>query len=126
MRNKNLKESKSFSCLNPMCKRGFAIPLTVHNFCSGNSVQYLGCPYCLTKIEKNLESKREEQTLSARKDVIEDLKTKLMKTKPTQEPSSKKCPHHLGYLSQRSRGENTPEECMICENLIECMLKNHS
>jgi hypothetical protein len=126
MKNRNLKESKSFTCSNPMCKRGFAIPLTVHNFCSGNSVRYLGCPYCLTRIEESLESEKEEQTFSAGKDVIEDLKTKLIETKRTLEPFSKKCPHHLGYLSQHSREENMPEECMICENLIECSLKNNS
>ena len=34
-----------------------------------------------------------------------------------------KCPnHYLGYLSERSKGEGIPEECMICEKTIECML----
>ncbi len=34
-----------------------------------------------------------------------------------------KCPHHyLGYLSERSKGEEIPEECMACKKTIECML----
>ncbi len=28
----------------------------------------------------------------------------------------------LGYLSERSKGEGIPEERMICEKTIECML----
>ena len=32
------------------------------------------------------------------------------------------CPHYLGYLSERSKGEEISEECMICEETIECML----
>jgi len=36
--------------------------------------------------------------------------------------SNPKCLHHLGYLSQRPRGEKIPEECMTCEKIVECML----
>ena len=32
------------------------------------------------------------------------------------------CTHHFGYLSERSKGEETPDECMICKKTIECML----
>lgn len=31
------------------------------------------------------------------------------------------CQHQFGYLSQRSEGEEIPEECMLCEKLLECM-----
>jgi hypothetical protein len=32
--------------------------------------------------------------------------------------------HHFGYLSKRSKKEKIPEECMICGNIVQCMLKN--
>ena len=34
------------------------------------------------------------------------------------------CAHYFGYLSKRSTKEKIPEECMICENIVQCMLKN--
>ena len=36
-----------------------------------------------------------------------------------------KCSHHFGYLNQRSKGEEIPEECIICERLIGCMRAIH-
>ncbi len=34
------------------------------------------------------------------------------------------CAHHFGYLSKRSTKEKIPEECIVCENIVQCMLKN--
>jgi len=31
------------------------------------------------------------------------------------------CQHQFGYLSRRSEGEEIPDECMLCEKLLECM-----
>jgi hypothetical protein len=39
-------------------------------------------------------------------------------------PKVQGCPHHFGYLSERSKKEKIPEECMLCENIVQCMLKN--
>lgn len=33
------------------------------------------------------------------------------------------CAHYFGYLSQRSAKGEIPEECMVCENIVSCMLK---
>ncbi|MGQ9551832.1 MAG: hypothetical protein ACUVUE_05330 [Candidatus Bathycorpusculaceae bacterium] len=32
------------------------------------------------------------------------------------------CKHYLGYLSERSQGEEIPEYCITCEKTLECML----
>jgi hypothetical protein len=34
------------------------------------------------------------------------------------------CTHQLGYLSKRSPKEKIPEDCMMCGNIVQCMLKN--
>lgn len=34
---------------------------------------------------------------------------------------SQNCQRQFGYLSRRSEGEEIPEECMLCEKLLECM-----
>jgi hypothetical protein len=32
------------------------------------------------------------------------------------------CTHYFGYLSDRSKLDEIPEDCMTCEKTIECML----
>ncbi len=34
------------------------------------------------------------------------------------------CTHHFGYLGERSKGQNIPNECLTCKQTIECMLSN--
>jgi hypothetical protein len=43
--------------------------------------------------------------------------------KPTEPPAKVKCTHQFGYLSEHDSKEKIPEECMICENIVQCMLK---
>jgi len=38
-------------------------------------------------------------------------------------PEKAECKHYFGYLSQRSSKEGVPEECIICEKIVQCMLK---
>jgi len=34
------------------------------------------------------------------------------------------CKHYFGYLSERTKKEVLPEECMLCGKIVQCMLKN--
>ncbi len=36
------------------------------------------------------------------------------------------CRHHFGYLSERSKSEALPEECIVCPKIVQCMLKSVS
>jgi len=47
-----------------------------------------------------------------------------VQTKPIQQPCSEtpRCPHDFGYLSQRPRGTEIPEECMMCDKIMDCIL----
>jgi hypothetical protein len=42
-------------------------------------------------------------------------------TNGTEKPAD--CHHHPGYLSERSSKEKIPDECMVCKDIVECMLK---
>jgi hypothetical protein len=56
---------------------------------------------------------------------VDDEKTEepsLEEVEPFEKPSS--CPYYLGYLCERSTKVNVPDECMVCKDLIPCMLKN--
>jgi hypothetical protein len=33
------------------------------------------------------------------------------------------CAHYLGYLSEKSSSEQIPDECMMCKDIVTCMLK---
>lgn len=43
--------------------------------------------------------------------------------KPPEPPAKVKCTHQFGYLNEHDSKEKIPEECMICENIVQCMLK---
>jgi hypothetical protein len=76
-------------------------------------MSYSACPYCLTKIETEEPSRVEEKK-----------ETKPEQPRLVQQTSSEtpKCPQDFGYLSRRPRGTEIPEECMICEKIMECIL----
>lgn len=117
-------ENQSFTCPNPKCAKVFANPLTVQDLSSKNKASYSACPHCLTEIatEKEPEIEEEEQEQTIKSVRIRQTIEQLKEIKPTEQPPAKqKCPHHYGYLKTRSKSENIPEECMICEKLLDCM-----
>jgi len=30
------------------------------------------------------------------------------------------CPHHFGYLGSRHKNASMPQECLICQKMLEC------
>lgn len=124
---KTKMKSQSFTCSNPQCGSVFADPIIVQDLSSKNGSSYSACPYCLTEIviEKNSESKEEKPTLKTKSAEIEETIAQPTTLKPAEKSSVKdnKCLYHFGYLSQRSRKEEIPEECLTCEKIVECMLK---
>jgi hypothetical protein len=43
------------------------------------------------------------------------------KIETSEKPSD--CLHYVGYLSERSSKEQIPDECMMCKDIVACMLK---
>jgi hypothetical protein len=78
---------------------------------------YDACPYCLTEI--SLED--DLPVLSDEPKEIEAEKHAEERVEIREKPSG--CSHHLGYLSERSSKEKIPDECMMCKDIVECMLK---
>ncbi|MEM1563211.1 MAG: hypothetical protein QW161_00875 [Candidatus Bathyarchaeia archaeon] len=90
----------------------------------GNGTVYEACPYCLTEImvEKPViisaagpkiseKSEAEEKTLAKEEFDVQTV------------PEKTECKHYFGYLSKRSSKEGLPEECIMCEKIVQCMLK---
>jgi hypothetical protein len=53
----------------------------------------------------------------------EPLDIQHAERKPAEPPAKVKCRHQFGYLSKRDSKEKIPEDCMMCENIVQCMLK---
>jgi hypothetical protein len=119
-------ENQSYTCPNPLCGKVFTNPIKTENLCSKKTEVYNACPFCLTEItvessmtiEENKDLQQRE-TRSERAGV--DSEKETIAESP---PKVQKCPHNFGYLSKRSTKEKIPEECMMCENIVQCMLKN--
>ena len=33
------------------------------------------------------------------------------------------CQYHLGYLGEREQKQQIPDDCLVCKEIVECMLK---
>jgi hypothetical protein len=92
------------------------------NLQSNSADPYDACPYCLTEItqgEESIELPAESPEVEAEHEVADEVVTKETVGVPQQSSS---CGFHLGYLSERSKGQ-IPDECMTCKDIVECMLK---
>jgi hypothetical protein len=116
---------KALICENPLCKKTFTAPLKTLNLQQNPSETYDACPYCLTKIEiidepLRTDEKIEEIQIEETQAKINQVKTKEKNNK-NDKPTS--CHYHPGYLSERSSKEQIPDECLVCKDIVECMLR---
>jgi hypothetical protein len=104
--------SKSYTCSNASCRKAFAQPLKASNLQQLPLKTYDACPYCLMEITS--QDLNEGNAENAAQDA-ERLKPKLS--------GSAQCKKHFGYLSQQALKGQVPDECMVCKDIIPCMLK---
>ncbi len=95
---------------------------------------YDACPYCLTEIvqqeeptavydePETFEQEEIEEPEEAETEVEEAAHVEEHVEAPAAEAPSE-CLHHLGYLSEKSSKEQIPDECMMCKDIVTCMLK---
>jgi hypothetical protein len=115
--------NQKFTCGNSSCGRFFSKPLKALNLRAEKAEPYLACPYCLTEITAELPSSLGEVSLIQEEEAITNAEETA---KPVEEKSSEpqakgQCPYHFGYLGERSNKDQMPEECMVCENMLNCM-----
>jgi hypothetical protein len=115
-------EKKNFTCKNPSCKKTFTTPLKTLNLQENTTEPYYACPFCLTKIEEATLSNQEPSTDRAEQksqalEVLEQTKSVKNSDKPLA------CKYYLGYLSEREQKDKIPDDCLLCKNIVDCMLK---
>jgi len=109
----------------------FTKPLRALNLQQDTEEPYYACPYCLTEIkpyekstvtydepEPEPEPFEPEETEPEIEETVPHVEEKV---EMPEAPSE--CLHHLGYLSERSSKEQIPDECMMCKDIVACMLK---
>jgi hypothetical protein len=145
------KKSSIFTCPNLSCGKVFDKPLQALNLQQSADGPYDACPYCLTEItldaEPNIDTDESENLEMGEatadtefqdafpaetQDEIQDEipaepeieePVNMQKQVETSESPSSSCLHHLGYLSEKSSNEQIPDECMMCKEIVTCMLK---
>ena len=81
---------------------------------------YYACPYCLTKLEIE-QPKKEEEKVSFEK--LAQTQPEKKQDKNRSKEKASECQLHPGYLSERSSKEQIPDGCLVCKDIVECMLK---
>jgi hypothetical protein len=113
------KKSSTFNCPNTSCGRVFAIPLKALNLQQDPKEPYDACPYCLTEI--NIDEVPTPTRFEPEETEVEELEHVKEHFELPEKPSE--CVYHLGYLSEKSSKEQIPDDCMMCKDLVTCMLK---
>jgi hypothetical protein len=115
----DMGEKKMVTCQNASCKKSFNAPLKTLNLQRSPREIYNACPFCLTEL-KILE-KRVESQLENLKSEANLRETKEKSNRNNDNPT--KCHFHPGYLSERTSKDNIPDECLVCKDILECMLR---
>jgi len=114
-----------FTCQNPSCRKSFSAPLKTLNLQQSQTEPYFACPHCLTqiKIEQPVETDtpKKEISLDKAQPKITQAEAKETLIKKADKPSD--CHYHPGYLSERSSKEQIPDECLVCQSIVDCMLR---
>ena len=107
------EEKLMLTCPNNACKKVFAKALIAINP-HQSSKPYNACPYCLTEITMDDAESNSPESLS-------EIATDKEESAGVQEKTVI-CKHHLGYLKERELKQQMPEECILCTEVIDCML----
>ncbi|MGD0495051.1 MAG: hypothetical protein ABSB28_03305 [Candidatus Bathyarchaeia archaeon] len=118
------KENK-FACPNSSCSLVFSKPVKVRNVGSEDSQCYDACPHCLTAIiiEESVPVVDAKPGATVEDNKGQEAIVNSSEEGRTRPSTAVQCAYHLGYLNERSKNEQIPEDCIVCENVVKCMLK---
>ena len=111
-----------YTCQNQLCRKDFSSPLKTLNLQLNATEPYDACPYCLTKVEEKPQmppSVMQEAEAEAAKSF---KARKAMKAAFENAGKSHQCHFHVGYLNERSEKGQVPDDCLVCKDIVNCML----
>jgi hypothetical protein len=74
----------------------------------------------LTDTPPKTEEKSRESFLEAQS-MNNQVALEKKRVKNNEKPAA--CQYHLGYLSERSSKQQISDDCLVCKDIIECMLR---
>jgi hypothetical protein len=74
----------------------------------------------LTDTPPKTEEKSKESFLEV-KQKNNKVEVEIKHIKNSEKPAA--CQYHLGYLSERSSKQQIPDDCLVCKDSVECMLR---
>jgi hypothetical protein len=97
------------------CNGTFQKPILATISSRGYVQTYYACPRCLAKVAGVKDSKERES---------EETSTSVRKVKRAEVKNENvvECKHFLGYLKKRPKGASIPDECLVCDKMVECLI----
>ena len=117
-----VRSDEKLTCPNSSCGFVFSKPIKVKNLGEDSDV-YDACPRCFTALIEEETTPVIEARSTSTEDVREEKPSRRAEPKKPEPLGSSKCTHKFGYLSERPKNEKMPDECIMCENIVKCMLK---
>jgi hypothetical protein len=107
------------TCPNKACGKVFTMPLTTLDLQQSSKEPYDACPYCLTEITIT-----ETESKNPTEKTVTEIAPLEGKPSQSQEKISD-CSHYFGYMSEEENKKQMPEECMLCSQIMVCMVKEN-
>lgn len=101
-------KSSFFKCDNASCSRVFEKPLKTFDAKLGHESAYDACPFCLSRVTRKEEKSAE---------------VKVAAPIEAERSENAFCQFHLGYLYERKAKDSVPDACLICKDIVTCMLQ---
>jgi DNA-directed RNA polymerase subunit RPC12/RpoP len=120
-----LKKNEPFNhetctCPNDECGKNFDRPIELTVLSSNPVETYPACPYCMSRIDiAEEEQKPTKNTLTSLR--IRTVLEKEQEKAEKKETDETKCSHGFGYLKKRQKGTPIPDECLLCQKMIQCL-----
>jgi hypothetical protein len=109
------------SCPNPKCEKKFENLIIVHDNSQIPSDSYYACPYCLMKLDPIATQILKKEEISIEENA--EKKTEIA-VPHTKKEIPQGCPQYFGYLRVRPKDAIIPQECLICQKMFDCTLRN--
>lgn len=110
----NPQEPADTICPNDRCGKTIPKPLKLTDL-SGDETYY-ACPYCLSKLDITAA----ELKVPSNAPIKKPESPKQTSSEKPEGPG--KCPQYLGYLRERPKDTEIPNECMACPDAVKCLL----
>jgi hypothetical protein len=111
-----MEEETILTCPNKSCEKTFTKPLATVNLQQDSKEPYNACPYCLTEITI---PEPQSDDLSEEKEIDISSTSESPNSNKEQEIT---CQYYFGYLKEKERKRQIPDECITCAKIIDCML----